>query len=167
MKWTIQPHVGCGALSFGMKADGVRFILGPSENVRQSEGACVEESRRHAPWNECTYSQNGLVSIASYLEGLENLSLDDNEMLGQPILELVDFLGQRNGGLFQAQGGSLYFDRLGMALLQFEDRNSRTLVLFSSGFDHREPLRQVSMSEVAEYYEDIMERDPAADLFGA
>ena len=166
MRWEVSPKISCGTLRFGMGPIEVSQHLGAPDKIQHDYLLEYAEQRNNAPWKECAYSKPGLERISANLHLIGQLCVFDANLLDLPILDVLGYLGDCNGGIYQAQGGSVYFDQLGIAILQFEERSIREVVLFSSSYDHHEPLRLISRSEAEEYYVEIMERDPSQDRLG-
>jgi hypothetical protein len=150
--WDIRPHQGCGPLKFGMKRSDVASLLGKSDSAERTFSSGVDELRSNCPWRECLYEGNQLKRISTNFSQLGNLYLGNVNLMDGSVLAAIELLGQHNGGISQAQGGSLYFDEIGAAFKQFDDPEISEIWLYSSDFDHEEPLRELSLMEVWDYY---------------
>ena len=164
MDWEVNFGIGCGPLRFGMTKAQVSEILGPpDEHIAYNDG----EIRNDAGWRECSYLDGRLVCLDGEPSRLENLRLAGTNLLSLPILSAVDVLNEANGSIGQAQGGSLYFEEIGVALLQFEHLGIRQILLFAPGYDHGEPLMRLTLADVEAYYREQAETIPESDILGA
>lgn len=169
MKWVIEYNKGCGPLRFGMSQSEVAEILGPADDQNQFEfdKIIVDESRDDNHWHECRFENKKLACISAYPNRLQNLFVDSTNILDLPTLKVVEIFAKANGSVSQAMGGSLYFDNIGVCILQFEIPHIREITLLSDDHDHGEGLREISLQEAKSYYKELTERDPDTDNFGS
>jgi len=149
----IEFNVGCGALRFNMSPEEVAEEIGPPVEIYKSEYSKMaefDEWRDNLGWRSVTYENNKLKCLCGPLAATP-IFLNNVSVLELPILTLVEILSKENGGIFQAQGGSLYFERIGTALHQFETHICEIL-LISGDSEFGEPLRKISFDEMVDYY---------------
>ena len=78
------------------------------------------------------------------------LLFGDINILDLPCLDAALFLAEQSEDFGQAQGGSLYFNDLGIAVLQFENPDMRSFLFFNS--PHNEPRKPLDADEIRAYY---------------
>ncbi|WP_420348747.1 hypothetical protein [Pelagibius sp.] len=176
MDWEIDFRNGCGALRFGMSTAEVSRVIGPPDESRlRHEVECfgddewrdctyLHETRSEHGWRECVFLNDSLKELHASPMRLPCLTLGGTDVLTLPILSFIEELDKANSGIGQAQGGSLYFDDIGIAILQFEVPSIREFVMFAADYDHEEPLAPVSLAEVKAYYTQTGGHLPDNDL---
>lgn len=165
--WTILPRVGCGPFHFGMSQASFHEIAGSFATPATNQDGKVSGWFDGQPLLSAEFFQDSLVRIDLNPLKFPSLTFDGVDILTLPTLEVVKLLAAANAGISQAQGGSLYFDTLGLAILQFETSAMRNLMLWSPAYDPNEPLADVSFEAVTKYYdEQRAEIWPSTDLFG-
>ncbi|MEL6544023.1 MAG: hypothetical protein AAFQ82_05320, partial [Myxococcota bacterium] len=85
-----------------------------------------------------SFQDGALVSFELDPLRLPEWSIDGMDLLSLPTLDAVARLAQENRGVRQAQGGSLYYEELGVAILQFETCNARSIMMWAAGVDHHD-----------------------------
>ena len=166
--WNIRPLVQCGPFRFGMSEEETAAIAGPFADAPRIDNDTLSGWFTDQPILSADFIQNKLACIEVDPFELSCLMFGETDLLTLPTLEVVALLEKENAGIRRAQGGSLYFEDIGLALLQFETSGARTVMMWASAHDHREPLADVTYDITAKYYRDQRRQGkwPETDLFG-
>ncbi len=136
MDLIFEPFVGFGELKFGMAESEAESLKTKISGVE-----------------DCSYENGKLCAFLIYPDEVKQLIIDGEDVLKMDRLAAALHLAYQSGDYGQAQGGSLYFNDLGCAILQFESP-SREFFLFSLGYDTGEPLMEMSPDTIEAYYEE-------------
>lgn len=130
-----QPMTGLGSLEFGLTEAKASSIASGMAGVR---GLGYVDSR--------------LALIKADPSGMEGLVYAGADILKMDYLEAALHFARTSASAGQSQGGSLYFNDLGCAILQFET-HVREFLLFSSDYEQDEALRPVTLDQIRQYYD--------------
>ena len=134
--WHLIPFERCGPIVLGAsKAEVTKAVAG------------------HAAFVHGTYVDDRLVAFTVDPDAVSRLVLDAFDLLSVDRLAAALHLASHSQDFGQAQGGSLYFLDLGIALLQFESE-AREVVVFAKDHDMEEPLLAITRDDIAAYYHD-------------
>lgn len=165
--WTIRPSIGCGPFQFGTSTKELQKITGPFSKADRSDNEDLVCWFSDGFIISAEFYGNQLVCIEIDIIALPSLFYKDLYLLKIPTLEAVAFLEELNRGMRQAQGGSLYFENIGLALLQFETSGARSCMMWSPEYDHQEALADVTLEIVTQYYNEQRQDEwPKTDLLG-
>ena len=132
----IVPHVQAGPYTFGMSPDDVKATAA-------SDGV----------WYDFDYQNGKLVSLRCDIDAVDSLEIGGENIALMNRLDAALHVASLSNRYGQAQGGSLYFDDLGIAILQFES-HIREFWFFADGFDHGEPLQSMTLESIRVYYDE-------------
>lgn len=100
----------------------------------------------------CDYIEGGLAAFWSDPQAIDHFRIGGVDLMQMDRLTAALHIASFSQDYGQAQGGSLYFMDLGLALIQFESP-SREFVVFARTYDPGEPLRPMDAKEITDYYE--------------
>lgn len=129
-----QPMTGLGSLEFGLTEAEASSIASGMAGVR-----------------DLGYVDGKLALIKADPSGMEDLVYAGADILQMDYLEAALHIARTSASVGQSQGGSLYFNDLGCAILQFET-HLREFVFFSGDYEQDEALRPVSLDQIRQYY---------------
>lgn len=161
--WDIRPHDGCGPLKFGMSPDDVTQKIGAADQrftpkVWEAESKTLIPSpnefsqlRENSPWHGCTFVDGELAVLEGDFDALTSLCLGEEDLNRMNRLEAALYLTGLSTSYGQAQGGSLYYEDLGLAILQYETPH-REIVIWRQSYPQNEPLRPMTPDNIIEYF---------------
>ena len=112
--WNIRPLVECGPFRFGMSEEETHAIAGPFAQAPRIDHDTLNGWFADQPILSAEFIQNKLACIEVDPFKLPCLMFGETDLLTLPTLEVVALLERENAGVRQAQGGSLYFEDIGL-----------------------------------------------------
>ena len=132
----VIPFVRAGDYDFGMTVAEVQARLS-----------------RNDVWYDYRYKDARLVALTCNIDDVDTLVISGTNVSELNHLDAALYIASLSKRPGQAQGGSLYFDDLGVAILQFESA-IREFVFYAKDYDHGEPLRPMTSESICAYYEE-------------
>jgi len=165
--WDLLLGMGVGPLRFGMSTDTVVTTLGPFAQPLRVHGEMTSGFHNGDVYVGSDFLGDRLSTISFAPMGLGTLMFQGQDLLAMPTLDVVRLFADLNGGIAEAQGGSLYFETLRLGLMQYETSSAREVMLCSPEAEMHEPLHPVTIDYVADYYRDQRAGEwSETDLFG-
>ena len=146
---------GIKGIEFGSKPQQMADWLGsPDDTRRYYPGTKFESTMqiwRKSPVLSANFDfESRLYEIEFDPKMVESFNFRGIDFAVIEPLEIVNLLFEAEENLFQAQGGSLYFPKLGFGYLQFETDTSAWKVFQPDSLN--ESLRKITLQEAKDYY---------------